>query len=105
MSDLIKRETLQKDILRYLACRLSKGFTHDELCGYNPSSFMAGHHKGVQDALDFIALQPTPYNVDKVVEQLEECKEIGFIRATPEHNVYLKAINKAIEIVRKGGAK
>lgn len=49
---------------------------------------------------------PTAYDVDAVIEELEELKdEIGFIRATLEANYWLKAIKRAIEIVRNGGVK
>ena len=50
--------------------------------------------------------QPTAYDIDKIVEQLEELieKNVGFMRATPEANAYIKAIRDAIEIV-KGGAE
>lgn len=48
--------------------------------------------------------QPTAYDVDKVVEQLEEKKEnVGFIRATMKVSAYLRGINDAIEIVKGGG--
>ena len=54
---------------------------------------------------DIINEQPTAYNIDKVVEQLEELIEqnVGFMRATPEANAYIKAIRDAIEIVKGGG--
>ena len=48
--------------------------------------------------------QPTAFNVDKVVEQLEEEREnVGFVKATTEASAYIRGINDAIEIV-KGGA-
>lgn len=48
--------------------------------------------------------QPTAFNVDKVVEQLEEEREnVGFVKATTEASVYIRGINDAIEIVKGGG--
>lgn len=59
--------------------------------------------KNIREVIDE---QPTAYDIDKVVEQLEELieKNVGFMRATPEANAYIKAIRDAIEIV-KGGAE
>lgn len=55
-----------------------------------------------QDMKQMINAQPTAYDIDKVVEQLEELieKNVGFMRATPEANAYIKAIRDAIEIVK-----
>lgn len=48
--------------------------------------------------------QPTAFNVDKVVEQLEEEREnVGFVKATTEASAYIRGINDAIEIVKDGG--
>lgn len=48
--------------------------------------------------------QPTAFNVDKVVEQLEEEREnVGFVKATTEAGAYIRGINDAIEIVKGGG--
>ena len=48
--------------------------------------------------------QPTAFNVDKVVEQLEEEREnVGFVKATTEASAYIRGINDAIEIVKGGG--
>lgn len=48
--------------------------------------------------------QPTAFNVDKVVEQLEEEREnVGFVKATTEASDYIRGINDAIEIVKRGG--
>lgn len=46
----------------------------------------------------------TAFDVDKVVEQLEEEREnVGFVKATTEASVYIRGINDAIEIVKGGG--
>ena len=49
---------------------------------------------------------PTAYDIDEKVSKLEELIEenVGYLRATPEANTYIKAIRDAIEIV-KGGAE
>ena len=48
--------------------------------------------------------QPTTFDVDKVVEQLEEEREnVGFVKATTEASAYIRGINDAIKIVKGGG--
>lgn len=50
--------------------------------------------------------QPTVFDVDKVVEQLEEEREnVGFVKATTEASAYIRGINDAIKIVKGGGAE
>lgn len=47
---------------------------------------------------------PTAYDLDKVVEQLEEEREnVGFVKATTEASAYIRGINDAIKIVKGGG--
>ena len=45
---------------------------------------------------------PTAYDIDEKVGKLEELIEenVGYLRATPEANTYIKAIRDAIEIVK-----
>lgn len=46
----------------------------------------------------------TAYDLDKVVEQLEEEREnVGFVKATTEASAYIRGINDAIKIVKGGG--
>ena len=53
---------------------------------------------------DLIDAQPTAYDLDKVVEQLEEEREnVGFVKATTEASAYIRGINDAIKIVKGGG--
>ena len=67
--------------------------------------------KGLSIALETIKEQPTAFDVDKVVEQLEEKSKMnlkkGLIEVLPdEARPYLKAVesyDKAIEIVKRGG--
>lgn len=48
--------------------------------------------------------QPTAYDPDRVVEQLEEEREnVGFVKATTEASAYIRGINDAIKIVKGGG--
>ena len=50
--------------------------------------------------------QPTAFDVDKVVEQLEEEREnVGFVKATTEASAYIRGINDAIKIVKGGGVE
>ena len=57
-------------------------------------------------ANEIVLDQPTAYDIDEKVSKLEELIEenVGYLRATPEANAYIKAIRDAIEIV-KGGAE
>ena len=65
---------------------------------------------GISDRkiIDIIKNQPTAYDVDKVVEQLEEVKnkdtEIALDEAQKERCFwYAQGMNRAIEIVKGGG--
>ena len=67
---------------------------------------------GISDRkiIDIIKNQPTAYDVDKVVEQLEEVKnkdtEIALDEAQKERCFwYAQGMNRAIEIVKDGGVK
>jgi hypothetical protein len=52
-------------------------------------------------ALHRILEQPTAYDVDEVVKQLNEKKEnLGFIKAITDTSAYIKGINDAIKIWR-----
>ena len=56
------------------------------------------------EILEKIDEQPTIFDVDKVVEQLEEEREnVGFVKATTEASAYIRGINDAIKIVKGGG--
>ncbi len=55
-------------------------------------------------ALRRILEQPTAYDLDEVVKQLNEKKEnLGFTKATTETSAYIKGINDAIEIAKERG--
>ena len=63
------------------------------------------------DCLDFlraasvIDAQPTAYDPDKVVEQLEDYgnEEVNYYKNTPYEKCIEECVNKAIEIVKAGG--
>lgn len=61
------------------------------------------------DWLNLINRQPTAYDVDKVVEQLEDenkkCSicELPTCKEDESHCCYCNGLNKAIEIVKAGG--
>lgn len=52
-----------------------------------------------------IDAQPTAYDVDKVMEQLEDYgnEEMCYYKNTPYEKCIEECINKAIEIVKGGG--
>ncbi len=66
---------------------------------------------GDMDCVDFLRIaslidaQPTAYDVDAVVEQLEDYgnEECAYYENTPYKNVIVECIGKAIEIVKGGG--
>ena len=60
--------------------------------------------KGLSIALETIKEQPTAFDVDKVVEQLEELKEWEDVDGKAYYTMSEKqVINKAIKIVKAGG--
>lgn len=59
-----------------------------------------GH--GQSYILDAINVQPTVYDVDKIVEQLEEEKHVVFLQ-DEELKIRVEALDDAIEIVKQGG--
>ena len=87
--DVLVRESL--NILTWLMERQEQGIstTLGEL-----------HEKWI----DAVRKAPTAYDLDKVVEQLEEEREnVGFVKATTEASAYIRGINDAIKIVKDGG--
>ena len=91
MSDLISRSTAMENYCNALCPKLQKG----EYC--NNCIVKA-----------WLNNQPTAYDMDKVVEQLEEVKnkdtEIALDEAQKERCFwYAQGMNRAIEIVKGGG--
>lgn len=54
-----------------------------------------------------IDAQPTTYDMDKVVEQLEDYgnEEMYYYKNTPYEKCIEECVHKAIEIVKRGGAE
>ncbi|MBQ8662488.1 MAG: hypothetical protein IJ471_01385 [Eubacterium sp.] len=91
MSDLISRSALLQEF--YLFTNFASSIWHWE------------------DIERLINEQPKVYNVDAVVEQLENAREKEVVSMDKDRNItavvqkeYIK-IDRAIEIVRKGGVK
>lgn len=60
--------------------------------------------KGLEKVIEVVKEQQTAYDLDKVVEKLEEEREnVGFVKATTEVSAYIRGINDAIKIVKGGG--
>ena len=59
----------------------------------------------VKDIKTIIKEQPTAYDVDKVISQLGDYgnEEIDYYRDTPYANCIRECVDKAIEIVKRGG--
>lgn len=106
MSDLISRSALMEAIVNSPTECLKE---------YSVSSvadaIAYGSATRQNEILDIINEQPTAYNVDAVVEQLENTREKEVISMDKDRNItavvqkeYIK-IDKAIEIVRKGGVE
>jgi len=91
MSNLISRETVISTIHNYFKSLIDKTIFDIDVVDCA---------KGVSEAIDSI---PTAYDVDKVVEQLEESERYIYDSVTDEDN-YVIDVEKAIEIV-KGAVK
>lgn len=87
MSDLISRSTAMENYCNALCPKLQKG----EYC--NNCIVKA-----------WLNNQPTSYDVDKVVEQLEDYgnEEMYYYKNTPYEKCIEECINKSIEIVKGG---
>ena len=58
----------------------------------------------IVDQIEELCRSEKIYDLDKVVEQLEEEREnVGFVKATTEASAYIRGINDAIKIVKGGG--
>ena len=88
MSDLISRSIAMENYCNALCPKLQKG----EYC--NNCIVKA-----------WLNNQPTAYDTDKVVAQLEDYgnEEMDYYRNTPYEKCIEECINKAIEIVKVGG--
>lgn len=65
--------------------------------------------QAVSDIYDIVEKQPTAYDVDKVVEELEATRKEITKWDSDKHYIYKEGTDwmaeKAIDIVRKGGVK
>ena len=92
---LIDADKLMEDIIKICKCQ----------------PYLEGMQSEIVYIQDVIDEQPTAFDVDEVVEQLEEKSKMnlkkGLIEVLPdEARPYLKAVesfDKAIEIVKRGG--
>ena len=84
MSDLISRSKLINDIATYF---FSNKFNVDRLGG---------------DLREIINNQPTAYDIGKVVSELETDSSVKLYGSRNSDN-YMIPVNRAIEIVKKGG--
>ena len=71
---------------------------------YIPSSNLIKDIGRIKDYLEYIKQQPTAFDVDKVIKQLEELKEWEDVDGKAYYTMSEKqVINKAIKIVKAGG--
>lgn len=114
---LIDAELTAKDIARYKVVALERG--NDKMnkmmeCYINPTAFSDGVSYGMELAQKVVCGQPTAYDIDKVVEQLEEkiaeCKkafEYAIDTRSRDECIALRSLRggyeEAVEIVKKGG--
>lgn len=110
MSDLISRSEL---ILRLSDYALQESPNDNESTGEQRISKMI--YDAIQNCIACVKEQPTAYNVDKVVEELEEEREISyadFDRYVEEFSPCLDAeyddffhrgLERAVKLVKQGG--
>ena len=72
---------------------------HREIDKYNPEGRMS-----LKNIKRYIDAQPTAYDIDKIIEQLEELKETAYESYGLASGAYVAMCN-AIEIVKKGGVE
>lgn len=62
-----------------------------------------GYEFCIPDIEDMLKEQPTAYDVDKIVDMLEDFKDMELIDGTPAHGINeYQRICKCIEIVKSG---
>lgn len=72
---------------------------HREIDKYDPEGRMS-----LKNIKRYIDAQPTAYDIDKIIEQLEELKETAYESYGLASGAYVAMCN-AIEIVKRGGVK
>ena len=68
------------------------------------SAYNKGWNACNSEWINLIDEQPTTYDIDEIVNKLEELveKNIGYMRGTPSAYVYIKAIKDAIDAIKGG---
>ena len=85
---LIDADKLMEDIIKICKCQ----------------PYLEGMQSEIVYIQDVVDEQPTAFDVDKVVEQLEELKEWEDVDGKAYYTMSEKqVINKAIKIVKRGG--
>lgn len=59
----------------------------------------------IKDIKKFIREQPTAYNVDKVLIELDEQTNLHNISEASDYWTWITAMEKAIDIVKRGGVE
>ena len=72
---------------------------HREIDKYDPEGRMS-----LKNIKRYIDAQPTAYDIDKIIEQLEELKETAYESYGLASGAYVAMCN-AIEIVKRGGVE
>lgn len=79
---------------------LEERATNEAICGYMTA------YDVTNSIIDEVNAQPTSYDPDKVVKQLEDYanEEMHYYKGTPYEKCIEECIGKAIKIVKGGGA-
>ena len=97
MSDLISRSKLIMSLSDYA---LQESPNDNESTGEQRISKMI--YDAIQNCISCVEEQPTAYDIDKVVEELEKLKDKGSVTKT-EMLITKACVDKAIEIVNQCG--
>lgn len=95
MNDLISRKALLKELKEYVESVYECDF-EDTFCTAEGGSTNPKYVQGLWEAKEIIEGHPTAYDMDKVVEKLENEPSCGF----GFKRLYTK---RAVEIVKGGG--
>ena len=96
MSDLISRKELIERIVNRTGSPTVLFNTTEEL-----NAYLEGCAFKQNDIIDIIDKIPTAYDVEKVIEEIEDSIEEPMLR--PSDIVWNNAINMCLEVVRNGG--
>lgn len=106
MSDLISKKALLKKLKEYVETVYECDFD-DPQCTADGGSLNPKFVQGLWEAKEIIEDQPTAYDVDKVVEQLETgLEEILYDRCySNDYDMGMKEVNALLDKVMKGAVK